>query len=311
MNKFRFYFILSITTILLFSCSSSDNSYEEVPLRDFQEQFTADNTLIETYLNSHYINITNEPGDQTDQDVVITVIPDGGSQKPIMTYLNNADFPKLLKRDVPLHGITYSIYYLVLREGTGNSPTNVDNVLTSYNGTYLTSDILDTKIITATRFEEIKYPEQMSNLYNVIRGWSEIFPQFKTGTHADGPNGTVVYSDFGAGVIFIPSGLAYYSEGSSNIPSYTPLVFSFKLYELQRMDQDDDGILSINEDLNHDGYMTDYRNTVAYPTAPANLDDTDQDGIPNFLDTDDDGDGYTTKLEISKGTNYLDKNSHP
>jgi hypothetical protein len=28
------------------------------------------------------------------------------------------------------------------------------------------------------------------------------------------------------------------------------------------------------------------------------LDDTDGDGIPNFYDADDDGDNYTTKLEI-------------
>jgi hypothetical protein len=29
-------------------------------------------------------------------------------------------------------------------------------------------------------------------------------------------------------------------------------------------------------------------------------DDTDGDGIPNFLDVDDDGDNLTTKLEITK-----------
>ena len=61
--------------------------------------------------------------------------------------------------------------------------------------------------------------------------------------------------------------------------------------------------------------MYDYRNLVNYPTFPEDkiryADDTDKDGIPNFLDVDDDGDGYTTKLEISKGTDYLDKNSYP
>ena len=35
------------------------------------------------------------------------------------------------------------------------------------------------------------------------------------------------------------------------------------------------------------------------------------DKLVDFGDIDDDGDGFTTKVEISKGTNYLDKNSHP
>ena len=33
-------------------------------------------------------------------------------------------------------------------------------------------------------------------------------------------------------------------------------------------------------------------------TGVVNPDDTDGDGIPNFLDVDDDGDGYSTKIEI-------------
>jgi hypothetical protein len=311
MNKFRFYFILSITTVLLFSCSKNDTSFVDVPLRDYQEQFTLENQLIEDYLNTHYINVTEAPGSQTDQDVEITKVDNGKGK--IMTYLNRSTFPKLLKREVQLHGITYSLYYLVLREGTGQSPTNADRVLTSYKGHYLyQSDAANATTLTATFFEELKFPQQMFSLYSdVIRGWGEIFPKFKTGTSSEGTNGQVIYNDFGAGVMFIPSGLGYYSTGNTTIPSYTPLVFSFKLYELQRLDQDGDGILSYLEDLNGDGYMYDYRNTIAYPITPANLDDTDGDGIPNFLDIDDDGDGYTTKLEISKGTNYLDKNSHP
>jgi hypothetical protein len=50
--------------------------------------------------------------------------------------------------------------------------------------------------------------------------------------------------------MFIPSGLGYYAAGSASIPSYSPLVFSFKLFELQRLDQDGDGIPSYLEDLN-------------------------------------------------------------
>jgi hypothetical protein len=31
-------------------------------------------------------------------------------------------------------------------------------------------------------------------------------------------------NDFGAGIMFIPSGLGYYAAGSASIPSYSPLV---------------------------------------------------------------------------------------
>ena len=80
------------------------------------------------------------------------------------------------------------------------------------------------------------------------------------------------------------------------------------------MDSDGDGVLNYQEDVNIElnkdtdnnniGYMYDYRNLVNYPTFPEDkiryADDTDNDGIPNFLDVDDDGDNYTTKLESKR-----------
>ncbi|MGO4820943.1 MULTISPECIES: FKBP-type peptidyl-prolyl cis-trans isomerase [unclassified Flavobacterium] len=308
MNKFKYYFILSITTLSLFSCSKNDTT-EITPPREYSEQFTTDITDIEEYLNNYYITVTNNPGAPDDQDVVFTKIPTGGQQPSIMSYKNSTTFPKLLSRDVKFHDVMYKLYYLVLREGTGTSPTNVDGVLASYKGEYLEQVIDADKVttLTATPFEEVKYPQQVLSLYSTILGWGEIFPQFKSGTYSSNNDGTVSYKDFGAGVMFIPSGLAYFNTGSGTIPSYAPLVFSFKLYEVQRLDQDGDGIPSYLEDLNGDGYMYNFTNTVLYPTTPAsNPDDTDGDGVPNFLDVDDDGDNYTTKLEITKtdGTYY-------
>lgn len=294
MNKFKYYFIVIITSLFLFSCSKDDNSIEEIPLRDYQEQFTEDNTTIEEYLETYTFTVTEAPGQTEDQDVVFSKITDPVNEKSIKSYLNSATYPKLLKRDVALHDITYSVYYLVLREGTGESPTNVDAVLTSYRGQYLYKSTVDeVTTLTPTQFEEVKYPQSFFNLYSVITGWSEIFPKFKTGTATSNSDGTVSYNDFGAGVMFLPSGLAYYSSGSGSIPSYTPLVFSFKLYAVKRSDLDADGIPDYLEDLNGDGYMYSLAEGVDNP------DDSDKDGIPNFLDTDDDNDGYVTKFEIT------------
>lgn len=292
MNKFKYYFILIITTFSLFSCSKNDSPKVE-PLRDFSIQYATDITDIEEYLKTYYITIVDHPGFVDDQDVAITKITDAPNQPSIYSYLNASTFPKLLSRDVQLHDITYKVYYLVLREGTGIAPCNVDGVLASYKGDYLEQTVAsEVTSLTSATFEEVKYPQQMISLYSTIKGWSEIFPQFKTGNYITNNDGTVSYSDFGAGVMFIPSGLGYYASGTGAIPAYVPLVFSFKLFELQRLDQDNDGIPSYQEDINGDGYVR------ILATGVLNPDDTDGDGIPNFADVDDDADGYGTKSEI-------------
>lgn len=313
MNKFKFYFILSLTTVLLFSCSKNDTTITVTPLRDYQEQFDAENLMIETFLKANYITVTQAPGDQTDQDVTFTKIDAG--QPSVYSYLNNsAGYPKLLQRKVQLHGIEYSMYYLVLREGVGESPTNVDNVLAGYKGIYLSETTeSDLSTLTTTFFDESKFPQSMNSLYSgLIRGRAELLPKFKTGTSTEGVNGAVVHNNFGAGVLFIPSGLGYYNSGSGVLPGYAPTIFTIKLYAIERVDHDGDGILSYLEDVNKDGYMYTYLAFPGdYPIVPTNFDDTDGDLVPNFLDLDDDGDGYSTKAEIAAGSDPLDKTSIP
>lgn len=318
MNKFKFYFILTITTLSLFSCDKND-PVEITPPRAYADQYKTDIADIEEYLNTYYFtDPVNNPGKTDDQDVTLIKIPDGGTQRSIMSYLNAATFPKLLIRNVKLHDVDYKLYYLVLRPGIGESPCNVDGVFTSYRGDYLqrvaatTTTPVTPEYISATKFEEIKFPQSFFSLYSTVSGWGETFPQFKKGTFKANADGSVSYYDFGAGVMFLPSGLAYYNTGAASIPAYSPLVFSFKLYEIQRLDQDNDGVPSFQEDLNGDGYVYFYSNTVSYPTPPDDEiryadDKPDKDGIPNFFDVDDDGDNYTTKLEITKpgGSNLL------
>lgn len=296
MNKIKFYFILSMLSLALFSCSK--NKEEEVtPPREYSEQYATDIKDIEEYLKTYYIEEVT-----ADFDIKISKIPTGGTQKSIW---EQTTYP-LKSREVNLHGLKYKLYYLVLNEGIGESPSNVDAVFTAYKGDYLqqvTKDGVTT--LTVTEFERSSNPQQFFQLTSVIRGWSEVFPLFKKGTYTSNSDGTVSYKDFGAGVVFIPSGLGYYNSGSGSIPSYAPLVFNVKLYEVQRNDQDGDGIPSYLEDLDGDGYMYSFTNTTLYPTKPTtNPDDTDGDEVPDCFDVDDDGDNYTTKLERS----YKDAN---
>ena len=56
----------------------------------------------------------------------------------------------------------------------------------------------------------------------------------------------------GVGLFFMPSGIAYYENTSSGIPEYSPLIFSVKLMTYTPTDHDNDGILSIDEDIDGD-----------------------------------------------------------
>jgi len=67
-----------------------------------------------------------------------------------------------------------------------------------------------------------------------------------------------------------------------------------------------DGVPDYLEDVNGDGYLYDFRNTTKYPNPPKELiDDTDGDGIADFVDLDDDGDGFTTRFELTKPTSEV------
>lgn len=337
MNNFFKSILLSTLFLTFTSCSKNDNN--SVPLRDFAAQRDTDMTNIETYLHTHYIEVVNDPGATDDQDVTFTLIPTGGTQTSIWDqtqYPLKTRMVKVRQNDVD---VLYKIYYLELRQGSGTnskSPCNVDRVLTSYRGEYIYSSTttttdtppVSTTTIISNQFEELKNPQSFFNLTGVIRGWSEIFPQFKTGSYTANGDGTISYNDFGAGVMFIPSGLAYFSGAQGGIPSYSPLIFSFKLYEVQRTDQDGDGIYSYQEDLatsviGSDGIVT-ITNGVpdgyvyVLPAGITNPDNTNDgtsilqsDGtykleeVPDFLDVDDDGDHFTTKSEIKNPTTGL------
>ena len=322
MNKFKFYFIVLIASVVLFSCQK-DDPVTIAPPRDYEAQYKADTTQISNYLDNHYIETyINNPGKRDDQDVKISTITDQATQRSLKSYKDNTGdtYPQLRSRTVNLHGFVYKVYYLILRQGSkntttnkgGESPVNTDSVFTSYSGSYLKSTTEnEVTTISAVFFEESKIPSDFFSLTATVKGWSEIFPQFKTGWYeGNEANGTISYHDFGAGVMFLPSGLAYFNNSAGSIPSYSPLVFSFKLYEIARVDSDNDGIYDYQEDLNGDGYMYSYANKTNYPNFPADgiryIDDTDKDGIPDYLDIDDDGDGYSTKVELKKpdGTYY-------
>lgn len=260
-----------------YSCQNEDST-SATPDRPYEEVYLEDIEEIEDFLHTHYATIDSE------YNVTFTQIPEGGSQQSVW------DMPELVRDfEVELHDITYKVYYLNLREGSGENITRVDSSFVSYKGfsfAKTTVDAVDT--YTQTVFDSKQNPVWLS-LDEVIRGWAEVIPKFKTGTFSSQVDGTISFDNFGTGVMFLPSGLAYFSSGTLTIPSYAPLVFSFKLHNLRRRDHDRDGILSMHE---------------YGPNFVDDAIDTDGDERPDYIDVDDDADGVLTKTERS--FTYLD-----
>lgn len=284
MNKFKLYFILFCSVFILFSCNKADDVVP-VPIRAYDVQYADDIAIIEDYLNTHYIVVDGN------QDVTISKITETEIFPSMMSYLNSPTYPKLLTKEVVANDITYKIYYFKFAEdyASGIAPSKADSVLAAYNGTYLRykSETVDGATVTslqANQFEYTPFPTLFLRLDFAVRGWREILPLFKAGKKIEVEGEPTSYTDFGAGVIFIPSGLGYFNQAQPGIPSYSPLVFSIKLYDVKFSDQDADGIISNDEDINGDGDFTN--------------DDTDGDGVQNLYDIDDDGDSFLTKNEI-------------
>lgn len=251
----------------------SDDTTTEVPARAYSEVYAEDIAEIEEFMDNHFMTVDG------DNNVTFTKITGSTPGTPISAH------PNLEFKTISKEGVDHKLYFVKLQEGLGNTntdsdiendnPTRLDSVFTSYKG--YKSDL--------TSFDEASAPIWLE-LQDLIQGWQELFPFFKIGNSTTDVNtGLTTYSDFGAGVMFVPSGLAYFSRPTLNIPAYTPLIFSFKLMKVRFKDHDGDKILSKYE--------------YGGPTSGTAL-DSDADGKPDYTDFDDDNDGLLTKNEIKK-----------
>ncbi|RZJ62610.1 MAG: hypothetical protein EOO45_22380 [Flavobacterium sp.] len=274
MNRFLKVSCIIAAAAFFTFCKRDDDGTSTPPPRDYTEQYATEKVDIENYISTHYIeNVTPE------LDITFKKIDSSGSQ---ISIKDQQQYP-LQSKLVTFEGVEYTVYYLVLREGVGKAPTRADNIIAAYRGTFLDN----------IQFENNPFPQTPSSLALAVRGWQEIIPLFREGVYNDIPNNPdpASYSNYGAGVMFLPSALAYYNRppASSNpvIPSYATMIFSFKLYRADDVDSDLDGIVNRFETVPGTD-IADY--------------DTDGDGIPNYADTDDDGDGFLTKDEINGAT---------
>lgn len=250
--KIKNILFLLIIGLVIAACNKDDDDNYNA-----EEQAVIDDEALVEYLQTHYLN--------EDDGGIWTI---DGDQTPLMDQVET--------QNITEDEVDYKLYYLVENEGVGIAPTKSDSVLTTYTGMTMDSLVFDSrKTIT------------WLSLLSVIKGWSYGFTNYTSGERVINPDESFYYENYGQGILFIPSGLAYGNFGSGNIPPNTPLIFQITLQDVNVVDDDNDTVLSIYEDLNGNSNFTD--------------DDTDEDGIPNYLDEDDDGDGVLTKNEDTDG----------
>ena len=207
---------------------------------------------------------------------------DGEPFGTIDTIQNNETslYNQVVTQNISHNDINYKLYYLKIAQGLNDNPTRYDSVFVRYRGFRLDS----------VKFDEVTtYNTSKSwlTLTSVIQGWKYGFPNFKSGTNISQPGQPIKFTDTGKGVLFIPSGLAYGNLATGSISENSPILFHIELALVVRADNDNDGVLNKDEDLDGDGEVAD--------------DDTDEDGVPNYVDPDDDNDGTPTKDEDANG----------
>ena len=96
------------------------------------------------------------------------------------------------------------LYYVIDVPGEGTQPTANSNVTVAYKGYYTNGTVFDKGSSTGISF----------GLNQVIQGWTEGIPYFKTG---------------GSGILLVPAHLGYGSYDYRSIPGGSVLIFDVKL----------------------------------------------------------------------------------
>jgi FKBP-type peptidyl-prolyl cis-trans isomerase FkpA len=96
------------------------------------------------------------------------------------------------------------LYYVINNPGTGTQPTASSKVTVAYKGYFTNGTVFDKSPDAGSSF----------SLQQVIKGWTEGIPYFKTG---------------GDGILLVPSHLGYGSYNYQGIPGGSVLIFDVKL----------------------------------------------------------------------------------
>ena len=251
--KIKLIYIALLTTVC-FSCKKEEVEVE--PPRDVGEQALTDEQSLEDFLSTHFYNYEDFEDLNVQPKLQIDTLSGENARKIPLIEQVRKEIIRVKVSDGSI--VDHSIYTLIAREGNGTSPSSVDSTYLSYEGI----------LLNKMRFDRSAAPIWF-DLTGLVRGFREGITRLKSGDFSVDENNVPVFSNYGQGAIFMPSGLAYFNSATGAVPAYSPLIFKIDLYLVEQTDHDGDGIPSIEEfDLDGDGAA----------------DDTDEDGVPDYLD---------------------------
>ena len=268
-NSFKFIFYNFFLILVIYSCSKDSSSIEEIPANDIGPQYVLENDSIVEFLQTHFYNYKDFENLSSNNTVELLIDTISGDNSDKISLFDQVSTLSIDIEDDNNEMISHNMYYIINREGNGDSPTVADSVFVAYKGMTLGN----------TTFDNRKNPTWLDNT-TVVRGFKEFTALLKRGDISTNNDGTYLLSNYGIGMVIMPSALGYYNNSTISIPAYSPLIFQINLTTYNTTDHDHDGINSIDEDLNGDHIFSN--------------DDTDEDNLPNYRDADDDGDGVLT-----------------
>jgi FKBP-type peptidyl-prolyl cis-trans isomerase FklB len=133
----------------------------------------------------------------------------------VVAEKNKADGKKFLDDNVKKTGVKSTpsgLQYKVVKEGSGDKPTDADVVETNYRGTTIDGKEFDS---SAKHGSSFSFP-----VNGVIKGWSEALKMMPVGSKWE---------------LYVPSDLAYGDEGyGEDIPPGSTLVFEVELLSIKK-----------------------------------------------------------------------------
>ena len=151
-----------------------------------------------------YLLLSVSCGSSTKKAQAILDTGEGSEKEQIQAYLAVHGLTKTAKSTAD------GIYYVMEKEGSGDSPSVTDRVSVHYRGTLLNGKQFDSSY---DRGQAAEFP-----LGGVIEGWQKGIPLFKMG---------------GKGKLIIPSALAYGERSiGGDIPEHSILVFDIELLDI-------------------------------------------------------------------------------
>lgn len=287
----RLSLILLTLTMVLISCSSDDDNGSTFVAADRTEQQVIDDAVILQYLSSHYYNSSffESGSDFKYTDIIISELSVdlNGEYEDLEDTVNNTLLIDAVEtRTATYYDVEYKYYVLNLNQGEGDTPKFTDFVRARYEGSSINEEVGGEEAVFDSAITPAGFNLQSDfvSIVGVIKAWQLVMPTFSAAeSFGIDSSGNVNYSNPGLGMMFVPSGLGYFS-GSTTGASYDNLIFKFELLQTETVDHDDDGIPSYIEDLNENLDIED--------------DDTDEDGFFNFIDNNDDGDNVFTIDEL-------------